>query len=236
MKIKAVLFDLDNTLYASKLLHEAWLKEVFLYLQSNYALKCSLDEFYTINKQVKKELEMLYGRFPLSHERVIRMKRILQKLNISYTVQTLEEIYLIYKNYIAEYIQPDDWVEELLVHLRKKGLKLAIISDGNTRTKMKRLRQLGIIQYFDTIVCSDMFWVSKPDPILFLEVMNDLNLTPSEAIYIWDNPVWDIVGGENMKMESIWIDREEKKMPSYITPDYTIKHISDLKALITKFV
>lgn len=231
-EIKAVLFDLDNTLYPTKQLYDGGLRVMFLYLQTEKLFSWTWEEFYTINLQVREELEILYGKSPLSQERIIRIKKILQKLDISYDIKFLQKMYKIYSDYLFANIQIEEWVVELLENLKNKNIKLAIISDGNTDRKIQKLEKLKLIDYFDTIVCSDMLWVSKPSSEPFLETLNDLWLTTDEVLYIWDNPVNDIIGANNMGIASIRFDRGEKKMLNFSKPTYLVKNIQELQNLL----
>ncbi len=83
----------------------------------------------------------------------------------------------------------------------------------------KELSQFNLdisMDYIDfTAFCVDVGW-RKPAPYIFQYVLDSMNLSPEDCIFIGDNPTWDVQGPKRMKIDAILIDREEKfrELPS----------------------
>jgi len=93
---------------------------------------------------------------------------------------------------------------ETLERLRKRGLKLAVITNGFTDFQLNNLRSLGIEPYFDTISISEREGLRKPDPEIFHRTARRLGVDVSESVYVGDHPVNDVAASRRAGMRGIW--------------------------------
>ncbi|XP_028982310.1 neurochondrin homolog [Diachasma alloeum] len=130
---------------------------------------------------------------------------------------------------------PGDTVE-MLVELRKKYL-LGLITNGPSCAQREKVRRLELARYFDIVLVSgDLPW-EKPQAEIFQEACRSLGVRPSNCIMIGDKLESDIKGGiESGLAGTVWIPLSDKTRPSPDDPkpDYTIKHITDLMAILNK--
>ncbi len=78
-------------------------------------------------------------------------------------------------------------VKELLTFLKERGKKTALASSTRQQVVTDELRDAGIIEYFDRIICGDMVSRSKPAPDIFLKACEELNVSPSDSYAIEDS-------------------------------------------------
>lgn len=78
-------------------------------------------------------------------------------------------------------------VKELLTFLKDRGKKIALASSTRQQVVTDELRDAGIIEYFDRIICGDMVSRSKPAPDIFLKACEELNVSPSDSYAIEDS-------------------------------------------------
>lgn len=78
-------------------------------------------------------------------------------------------------------------VKELLTFLKERGKKIALASSTRQQVVTDELRDAGIIEYFDRIICGDMVSCSKPAPDIFLKACEELNVSPSDSYAIEDS-------------------------------------------------
>lgn len=78
-------------------------------------------------------------------------------------------------------------VKELLTFLKERGKKIALASSTRQQVVTDELRDAGIIEYFDRIICGDMVSRSKPAPDIFLKACEELNVSPSDSYTIEDS-------------------------------------------------
>jgi HAD superfamily hydrolase (TIGR01509 family) len=79
-------------------------------------------------------------------------------------------------------------VEAYLTTARRLGLKIGLASSSSCRWVMGHLTRLGLADYFDCIRAKDDVGVVKPDPELYLAVLQALRVEAAEAIALEDSP------------------------------------------------
>lgn len=78
-------------------------------------------------------------------------------------------------------------VKELLTFLKEHDKKIALASSTRQQVVTDELRDAGIIEYFDRIICGDMVSRSKPAPDIFLKACEELNISPLDSYAIEDS-------------------------------------------------
>ncbi|MCX7680721.1 MAG: HAD family hydrolase [Anaerolineae bacterium] len=99
----------------------------------------------------------------------------------------------------------------VLRQLRAQGFKMAIVSNtpwGSPAAPWhEELARLGLSALVDTAVfCTDIGW-RKPARQIFEFALEALQVTPQQALFVGDHPVWDIAGAQGVGMEALLIDR-----------------------------
>jgi HAD superfamily hydrolase (TIGR01509 family) len=88
-------------------------------------------------------------------------------------------------------IQPmQDGVQDYLTEGQRLNLRLAIASSSRHSWVEPHLTRLGLIHYFEKIICGNDVPVgrTKPNPDIFLKALDELHITASEAIVFEDSP------------------------------------------------
>jgi HAD superfamily hydrolase (TIGR01509 family) len=75
----------------------------------------------------------------------------------------------------------------LLDYLRNNDYKLAVASSTSKRGVERNLKDAGVLEYFDAVICGDMVEKSKPEPEIYLKACGALGADPSEAIALEDS-------------------------------------------------
>ena len=78
-------------------------------------------------------------------------------------------------------------VVELLTFLKEEGKKIALASSTRRQTVVSQLKDAGILDYFDAIICGDMVERSKPAPDIFLKACEEINVFPVKTYAIEDS-------------------------------------------------
>jgi len=100
-------------------------------------------------------------------------------------------------------IKPYPHVAETLSALRARGLKLGVVTDAHNGNALKRLRKAGLEEYFDAIITVDMSGKAKPSPEPFLLAMDLLGVTASETMLVGDSIRRDIVPAKALGMLAV---------------------------------
>ena len=194
--IKAVIFDLDDTLISEKEYVRSGFRQVAINISDEY--KLDMNEVY----------KLLLDIFEEDSKNVFN--RALNKLNISYEIEYIKKLIDIYRGHKPDIKLYDD-AKYILDILYKKGIKLGIITDGYKITQRKKLEALNIDNYFECIVVTDElgreFWKPHSRPY---EIMKDkLNLDYDEMVYVGDNLSKDFVTANKLGMKTVFINRIE---------------------------
>jgi HAD superfamily hydrolase (TIGR01509 family) len=79
-------------------------------------------------------------------------------------------------------------VEDCIADAKRLGLKLGVASSSDREWVFGHLSRLGLIGHFDGIKCLEDVETAKPDPGLFLAVLDELGIGPDEAVVLEDSP------------------------------------------------
>ena len=127
-------------------------------------------------------------------------------------------------------LSPYPEVKEVLKDLKKKNLKLAILSNG-TPDLINELVSTNNLDAFDDLFSIEEVKIYKPDSRVYDLPVNKYNIQPKEVVFLSAN-TWDVSGGGNYGYNSIWVNRNNNIF-DYLdyNPKHTIKNLSELKAL-----
>ncbi|WP_067515000.1 HAD family hydrolase [Endozoicomonas ascidiicola] len=186
--IKAVVFDLDDTLYPEHTYVDSGFKAVDQYLAVNY----KIDGFYEIATRL----------FTDGHRGKI-FNEALDCLAFSYQDKLIKELIEVYRNHKPA-IQLDTETTKVLEYF-SQHYQTALITDGYTAAQRNKIEALRISRYFDFICVTDEFgrdyW--KPHEKPFVATENVLKVKSPECVYIADNPVKDFVTPNRLGWKTI---------------------------------
>jgi len=115
--------------------------------------------------------------------------------------------------------------ELVLNELRKKGIKLGIISNGRSLISMRKLKSLGIENYFDVIVISENEGYAFPDKRLAELASNRINVETSKCLYVGDDYSTNILAAQNAGMNVVIFGNTSAKIPMQISSINKLKDI-----------
>ncbi|MCH5156535.1 MAG: HAD family hydrolase [Clostridiales bacterium] len=110
-----------------------------------------------------------------------------------------------FRSFTTQYIRVYDGVLETLTKLKKAGKKLYIVSNAQSCYTKQELAKLGLRKYFSGIIYSSDQKCAKPDATLFNALINKHKLERKQCVYIGNDPVTDVDGARNAKIDCLWI-------------------------------
>ncbi len=211
MQIKAVLFDLDNTL-----IRTAEIPEIYTRIAENYGVRLSTDEIREAHKDVG-ESNAIEGMITSGQEFWVRWNaEVLEKAGIqenkAFLARKIDELWW---EYADLEVYPD--VIETLTQLKSKGLKTGVITNGLKRDYEQILVELKLTDFFDIVIGIDTCNKAKPDKEIFLHAINILDVHPEQAVFIGDSVKCDYEGARHAGLKPLLIDREGKASESLET-------------------
>lgn len=209
--IQAVLFDLDDTLWAIEpVLHLAesqlydWLgrhapavvaHETILSLRARRQALAKTDARFRINLWALRHtvlIEVLkeYGEDPALADPAM-------------------EIFTTGRNAVT----PFDDVVPALQQLKPR-LKLGTVSNG-----FADLERIGLAEHFQISIAAHQFGTAKPDPGIFHAACAALDVMPAHTVYVGDDLTLDVLGAQQAGLRAVWMNRFQRDLPEHVRPD-----------------
>ena len=232
MPIKAVLFDMFDTLMLIEKNHEFYspsLMRMYNYLHKN-GIDVPFDKFNEVYIKVR---DALYVEADLNWEEPhfnVRVSQTLKNLGYDYDVSSpivTEATYEFCEEFM-KYVRIDQNAKAMLEQLHGK-YKLGIVSNfAIPECVLKLLKADGLDGLFDAIVVSGAVNKRKPSPEIFKGALKMLGVSASETVFVGDTIDADVEGPKAVGMKVIYIERREQKKSEKFCPDQTIKSLSEL--------
>jgi putative hydrolase of the HAD superfamily len=207
LTVKAVLFDLGNTLVYQNPY------KTFQKILGTHGIIRTTEEIEEAFAKTGREFDIEKHSSFSAHEFYTQLNiTILKHLGITHSnsLQALaEDIDIQWFKASKIYVYRD--VKPTLAKLKKMGLKLGLITDGYESDLEKILPKVGFQKFFDVCVCGDTVGKRKPNPQVFKHALNQLNIQASEAIFVGDRLDTDYLGAKKAGMTPILIRREGNK-------------------------
>jgi len=229
---KAILFDLDNTLYDYNPAQEAGLLGAKKILKKEINLPYKkFDKLYSISK---KEIYRELSGTASAHNKVLHFQRLIEKTHNTVDPRIVLQLYDAYWNNFFKKMKLREGAIKTLKELKEKGLKIAIVSDLTTHIQLRKLKKLKIDKYVDILVTSEEAGSEKPHAIMFLLTLNKLDLKPSDVFFVGDDLVRDMEGANSVGIDSVLITKSKINLlkTDFRKPNFKIKNVIDLIELL----
>ena len=126
-------------------------------------------------------------------------------------------------------LSPFSEVKETLKKLKKKDLKLAILSNGTPSLLENLVKNNNLENIFDDIFSIEEVGIFKPDSKVYDLPVNKYNIKKDEVLFLSAN-TWDVSGGGNYGYNSVWVNRNKNIFDNL---DYQpLDEIHDLSELL----
>lgn len=183
--LRAIVFDLDDTLYN----------------EIDY-VKSGFNAVAKILSEIKNANERLFEFF-LRKEKPI--DTLLEENGI-FSENVKNKCVAAYRTHMPT-ISLSKEVETLLIKLKKRNLKLGVITDGRPEGQRAKIKALNLEQFVDNIIITDELGGTnfrKPNPEAFRIMRQRLNVEYFEMCYVGDNILKDFVAPTELGMKSVY--------------------------------
>lgn len=106
--------------------------------------------------------------------------------------------------------------EDVLPGLHNLGQRYAL---GSISNGYADLQEIGLAAHFRVSIAAHSLGIAKPEARIFHMACEALNVAPHEAVYVGDDPLLDVEGAQKAGLRAVWINRFERKLPETIRPD-----------------
>ena len=221
--IDAVLFDLDETLLDRTTSLRAFLADQFerhATRLGNVTLDRWRDRFLALDQR---------GHVPKTRV----YPAILAEFGGDIDSQQL--LFADYSARCAAFAVPSAGLVATLAAILARGLRIAIVTNGETEFQTRHIEALELEHMVDAIFISQKEGLRKPDAALFHRAANHLQVAPERCLFVGDNPVADILGAAAAGMQTAWFrgafDWPPGQPPN---PGATVDRLTEIPALLDR--
>jgi putative hydrolase of the HAD superfamily len=199
-KFRALLFDAAETLFTTR----GSVGEIYGGIARQYGSKAPVDAIQAAF------VRQFRGAGPLSQQDQKRwwkdvVHRVFSEVGmVDNFDQFFEQVYDRFRDSQGWTLFPE--TIEVLAELKKRGLKLGVISNFDDRA-YSVMRSLGILQFFDAVTLSSETGYCKPDREIFEAAVRSLGVPAAEVLLVGDSLHDDVEAGMKAGLSAVLVDR-----------------------------
>ena len=127
-------------------------------------------------------------------------------------------------------LQPFAGALETLAELRRRGVALALVTNGEASSQRAKIEQVRLAQRFDLVLVEGEFGTGKPKPEVFEHALAGIGVRPDDAWMVGDDLAKDIAGGKAAGLHTVWVDSRAEGLPPNpaARPDRIVQAIAEL--------
>lgn len=190
LKAKAVLLDLDNTLYPYPPHHRQGLRGAHR-LFSARVRRVSLAQFQRAYEAARRAVKKHTNTQAASHSRLLYFQEMLRQESGRPQPRMTQALERAYWTAYMHGMKLRPWVMPLLKQLRARNVRVAIVTNMTLHWQLEKIARLGLAPWIDALVSSEEAGVEKPDPKIFRLALKKLGCSPKEAAGLGDDPASD---------------------------------------------
>ncbi|WP_322904066.1 HAD family hydrolase [Paenibacillus campi] len=222
--IKAVIFDLDNTLmdrdYAFRAFSERLVRDYFGHVDQQLArdiigyLRITDADGYREKRGFFAELT---ERLPWS-----------EQLDV-------DRLFAYYNEHYMKEARLMKHAREAIAACRQQGFKLGLLTNGTYQIQYGKVLHLGLEHDFDVILTSGEAGIQKPERRIYTMILERLGTSATETVFVGDHPENDIWGAAQVGMRGIFLRRSFAWNDALgMKPWHTIADLDELQVIWEK--
>jgi putative hydrolase of the HAD superfamily len=220
--IRAVVFDLDNTLVDFMAMKRQAI---------DAAISAMVDAGLNLPvNEVKARIEAIYKEWGIEFQNVF--DQLLYDVFRKVDYKILSAGIIAYRRAREAALVPYPHVYMTMVELLKRGMKLAVVSDAPAREAWLRLCYLNFHHIFDAVVTFDDSGERKPSPVPFRKVLELLNVRPEQSLMVGDWAERDMIGAANIGMKTVFARYGDTFGTVDPHADYEVSDIKELLNIV----
>lgn len=220
--IRAVIFDLDNTLTDFMKMKER-------------AIEAAADAMIDAGLQKDKE-EVIAGIKEVYEAEGIEYQRVFDRYLITALGRLDPRVHaaavVAYRRAREGTLALYPHVNVTLIELLKRGLRLGVLSDAPRLQAWLRLAYLQLHNIFDVVVTYEDTGVRKPAPEPFIYILQKLGVTADEALMVGDWPRRDIEGAVALGIKTVYARYGDTSGELCFDADYVIDDIAEVIRIV----
>lgn len=227
--MKAVLFDLDDTLYDQVIPFREAYEELF-----GNRFDIDIEKLFMARHRRSDEVYHLSVRGEITMEEmyIYRGGKPFEDLGFHISDEEALKFQYVYAER-QKHLRISEEMKAILVELLRRNVPIGIISNGPTEHQRRKIQSMGLMKWIpeECIFVSGDDGISKPEKHIFERARKKIGLSPEEMIMVGDSLPNDIIGAKNAGWKTVWMKRRLWDMAELATDDadFTVKTEEELK-------
>ncbi|AMN45806.1 hypothetical protein ACG33_01525 [Steroidobacter denitrificans] len=226
MVVRAVCFDLDNTLWDVRPVIRRAEQAMYDLLATRYprvVAALTAEDLREARVRIAETFPQMRHDFTFLRQQALRD----HARDFGYPEIMVEEAFAAFiraRNQVELYPDVRPGLDLLFAQYR-----LFTVTNGNAD-----LEQIGLAHYFERMLAARQAGALKPDPAIFRQVVAGSGLALHEVVYVGDDPELDVEGARRAGMQAIWMNRDDARWPSGLEqPVHMVRSVVDLIPLLS---
>jgi len=239
--MRYLIFDLDRTLWDFDGNAERVHRALFERCGLKDLLHVDFETYHDRYRSINDMLWEAYRNGTLSREKLSLQRFTLTFAAFGVDVDSTDVVRLACKmdrDYLAECslqvgLMPG--ARELLewLHARRGDYRLAVASNGFVDVQMQKMRNSGLLDFFDYVFLSETMGSMKPDRRFFDEAKRRMGATARECLMIGDDYQVDILGAMSAGIPQVFYNPQGRALPAdSAMPSYTVTSLSEIIKIV----
>ena len=228
--LKAILFDIDDTLYDLSIPFKEAFREFFP------GEKMDLEGAFLASRKYSDLIydRSLSGEISMAEMYIYRLVNAFRDYGKIIDGPTALQFQSVYEKRQHE-IRMTEEMERMLEELSRK-MTLGIITNGPSEHQRDKVRALGVERWIpmERIWISGDLGVGKPHKEIFEAAREKLGLKPEELCFVGDAYGHDILGAKGAGWKAVWFNHRGHQATGEVMPDYEVRSEQELIALLEK--
>jgi N-acylneuraminate-9-phosphatase len=237
--LKAILLDMDETICDTTKANILAMEKLAVFVEQYFPSQAQAQDFSKlylkgIYKNISDDLKAIL--FPIEDESEYRTKIVhifLKECGATQVIsdEVANKIRLAYDEYRIQEFNFFKGCLDLLKSLRAQ-FTLVVITNGPVYSQVPKVESINLEEHVDHIIIGGMEPEEKPYISIFNKALKLAGVSADEAIHIGDSLEADIVGANNSKIKSVWINPKKLKNTH---ANFSIENILQLPSIIEQF-
>ena len=225
--IRAICFDLDNTLWEVEPVLIRAERILADWLERRYP---RIPQRFTRDEMLEMRAVLLAEQPHQGHDLSFLRRETLARCAaaVGYPRDMAHEAFAVWhaaRNQVEPYGEVIPVLEEL-----KRRFRLATLTNGNAD-----LAVIGLAHHFEVSFTAGALGYAKPDPRAYAALVNALTLKPAEILFVGDEPHADVDGPRTAGMQTVWVNRGGVVWPNALpAAEASVTDLAGLAALLSE--
>lgn len=232
MDVRAVFFDLDDTLFD----HRHCARAALLGVRGGHPglnrIEAAALEASHARILEELHLEVMAGRLDLDSARIERFRRLYEWAGVDADPELAASTAATYRQGYVDARTEVAGARVLLATVQALA-RVVIVSNNLLEEQQEKLRHCGLDRYVDVLVVSGEVGVSKPHPRIFEVALERAGVAAGEAVMVGDSWANDVEGARAVGIRAVWFNRGGAPSPDpEVSQIHALEPVEDVLRVI----